>query len=95
MLRRTFSHWDFDSVKLAYFTFVRPLLEFAVTVWSPYLQIDYKLLKRVQERATRLAPSLSNVRDYEARLEVFVLSTQTQRRERWELIQIFKIIIGY
>ncbi len=32
---------------------------------------------------------------YEARLEVFGLSTLTQRRERGDLIKIFKIIKGF
>ena len=37
----------------AYFSLVRPLLEYTSTVWEPYIQSNIKKLEMVQRRATR------------------------------------------
>jgi hypothetical protein len=58
MLSRTFEYRDLELIKSLYTTFVRPHLEFAVAVWSPYLKGDIDVLERVQRRATKLVPSL-------------------------------------
>jgi ribonucleases P/MRP protein subunit RPP40 len=39
MLLRTFEYRDLDLIKSLYTTFVRPHLEFAVSVWSPHMQV--------------------------------------------------------
>lgn len=37
----------------AYFTLVRPLLEYACTVWDPYIKSEVRQLEQVQRRAAR------------------------------------------
>ena len=39
-------------------TYIMPLSEFAVHVWSSALKCDKDLLERVQQRACRLIPSM-------------------------------------
>ena len=56
MLLRTFEYRDLDLIKSLYTTFVRPHLEFAVSVWSPHMQGDIDILEKVQRRATKLVP---------------------------------------
>jgi len=51
-LKRTFSCWTKDSLKLLYTVFVRPHLEYANSVCCPYLKQDIRAIERVQRRAT-------------------------------------------
>jgi ribonucleases P/MRP protein subunit RPP40 len=59
-------------------------------VWSPYLAGDIKLLEQVQHRATKMIPQLSHL-SYEDRLKRLNLTTLEQRRERGDLIEMYKI----
>ena len=72
-------------------TFIRPFLEFAVPVWSPILKSDCDLMERIQHRATKLVSSLRN-QPYERRLENLGITTLTKRRQRGDVIQLYKII---
>ena len=48
LLINTFSHMDLVTYRTLYCAFVRPLLEFAEQIWSPYQQKDIDKLERVQ-----------------------------------------------
>ena len=93
MLRKTFSHFNTELLKILYTTFVRPHLEFAVSACNPYATGDIELLEKVQHRATRLVRSLREI-SYPERLEVLGLTTLEKRRVRGDLIQTFKILNG-
>ena len=62
-----------------YKVFVRPKLEYAVSVWNPWLQKDEDVLEKVQKRLVRM---LSDVRaeTYEERLRLAGLSLLRERR---------------
>jgi len=94
MLKRTFTYWSCDSLKILYTTFVRPHLEYAASAWSPYLSKDVKILETVQRRATKLVPCLRNL-NYETRLERLGLTTLEERRIRGDMIQYFKCVKGF
>ena len=51
------------------------------------------MLERVQHRATRLIPSLRKI-IYEKRLKALDLTTLTERRQRDDMIQLYKIFNG-
>ena len=55
--------------------------------------MDIKRLERIQRAATKLAPSLKN-KPYEERLARLNLPTLEQRRERGDMIAIFRIMKG-
>ena len=74
-----------------YLTFVRPFLEFAITVWAPFLKGDIDMMERVQHRATKLVPTIRNHK-YEDRLKILGLTTLFERRQRGDLIQVYKNI---
>jgi ribonuclease P/MRP protein subunit RPP40 len=93
MLLRTFEYRDLDLIKSLYTTFVRPHLEFAVSVWSPHTQGDIDILEKVQRGATKLVPSLRKL-DYEDRLKAMGLTKLELRRERGDMIQFYKLIHG-
>ena len=89
MLVKTFTCRDVLLWKKLYVSLVRPQLEFASTVWNPYLKGDIEALERVQRRASRIPTALKGL-PYEERLKVWGLSTLEDRRIRGDLIQMYK-----
>ncbi len=90
LLAKTFRYKNKQLIKSLYCTFVRPLLEFAVPVWCPYLEKDISKLEKVQHRATKLAPEIRHL-PYNERLKKLGLTTLVDRRTRGDLIQQYKI----
>ena len=50
LLKRTFLCITLDIFKFFYKAFIRPKLEYACSVWSPFLKKDIDKLERVQRR---------------------------------------------
>lgn len=91
MLTKTFISRDANLWKTLYISLVRPQLEFASTVWSPYLKSDIELIEKVQHRATNLPKSMRSL-NYEDRLKLWGITTLEERRVRGDLIQIYKVV---
>ena len=90
-IKKSFAHFDCKLLRNLYLTFIRPFLEFAVPVWSPILKSDCNLIERVQHGTTKLIPSIRNL-SYEDRLKALDLTTLVVRRQRGDLIQLYKIM---
>jgi hypothetical protein len=60
MFKRTFT-CDEKLWKSLYVLLVRTHLEFASTVWNPYLTGDIKALEKVQKRASRIPSSFKDL----------------------------------
>ena len=90
LLLKTFTSRDSDLWKMLYISLVRPHLEFASTVWNPYLKGDVELLEKIQRRATRIPASMKGL-EYEERLKRWGLTTLEKRRRRGDLIQMYKV----
>ena len=88
-----FHYMDKDMMKKLINTMIRPRLEYAGVVWSPYKKKHIKKLERLQRMATRMVPELAEM-TYEERLKELNLLTLEQRRERGDLIQIYKLLSG-
>ena len=73
---------------------IRPILEYAVQSWCPYLLKDIEELEKVQHRVTKLVPGMSDW-TYEARCKELKLPTLKQRRLRGDLIETYKILRGH
>ena len=78
-----------------YKSIIRPTLEYCNSVWCPMFKRDEDLLEKVQQRATRLLPELRDKETYPDRLKDLQLPTLAYRRQRADLIQIFKILKGF
>ena len=65
MLKRTFRIWTIKSFKKLYTAYVRPHLEYAVSVWSPYRKKDIHIIEQIQRRATKIVPKLKNLKYHE------------------------------
>ena len=90
-LKRSFSSWTKSSLKMLFTVFVRPHLEYANSVWCPYLKQDIRVIERVQRRATKMVPELKYL-NYTERLKQLGLTTLEARRQRGDLIQYYKFV---
>ena len=93
LIKRIYTFLDKESVLCPYTAMVSPILEYGVTVWSPYRKGDIDAVESVQRRATRILPELRGL-DYEARLRSLKLPTLTYRRLRGDVINVYKYIHG-
>lgn len=91
VIKRTFSFLDAESFIPLYKTLVRPHLEYATTIWLPYLQKHIFAIENVQRRATKLVPELRKL-PYSERMLTLGIPTLRYRRERSDMIQVFKIV---
>ena len=76
-----------------YVSLVRPLLDYACTVWSPYQLGDVRAIERVQRRATKIVPALRHL-SYHDRLVSLNLPSLLYRRRRMDMIMVFLITRG-
>jgi hypothetical protein len=77
-----------------YKSIVRPHLEYCSPAWSPYYIKDKELLEKVQHRFTRMFPQLRAM-DYSDRLERLGLWSLEERRNRADLLEVFKMAKGF
>jgi hypothetical protein len=88
-IKNSFKHWDLKTFKILFTTYVRPILEYGAPAWCPYRKKDIKKIEKVQRRATKLVPAIRN-KKYGDRLKLLGLATLEERRNRGDLIQLFK-----
>ena len=90
-IRVAFTYMDKEMMRKIISTLVRPKLEYAAIVWSPHLKKHVIKLERIQRAATRMVPELANLQ-YEERLKELNLPTLEERRERGDLITLYKLV---
>ena len=76
-----------------YKSLVRPHLEYSTAAWSPHYLKDREMLERVQHRFTRMVPGLGDL-EYGERLGVLGLMTLEERRNRSDMVEMFRILKG-
>ena len=74
-----------------YKSIVRPHLEYASVIWSPLYKKDKITLENIQRRATRLIPAMKG-KTYPERLKRLGLPTLEYRRERADMVEVYKIM---
>ena len=92
-LSRAVSYRDKQTFMKLYKVYVRPHLEYAVASWSPWLQSDKEMLEKVQRRAVNMVSNFQ-ARNYQDKLLEAGMTTLEQRRERGDLIHMFRIMTG-
>ena len=91
VLFKGFTSRNSTMLKLAYITYVRPILEYASNVWSPHLIKHINALERVQKYFTKRIPALSNL-SYPERLAAMDLESLELRRLKCDLVMYFKCL---
>ena len=94
IIRRHIACRDRKILVPLYKALVRPHLEYCIQAWRPYKKKDIAVLERVQHRATKRIDGFYNL-PYEERLKECRLTTLETRRLRGDLIETFKIMMGY
>ena len=94
LIRRTFKINSAEMFLFLYKMYVRPLLEYYVQSWSPYLARDINILEKVQRRATKHVYGLNSL-PYEGCLEKLQLYSLFCRRQRGDMIETYKILNNY
>ena len=77
----------------AFKTYVRPILEYNSSIWSPSLKKDILTIESVQRRFTKRLPGVSNM-SYHARLNLLKLESLEIRRLWSDLILAYKLLFG-
>ena len=90
---RTFHYRDRSTYVSMYKMYVRPHLEFAATVWSPWQEGDRDCLEKVQKRAISQVSGLRGA-TYEEKLRELEMETLEERRHQLDMQQTFKILKG-
>lgn len=93
LLMKTFVSRDTSMLVKAFKVYVRPILEYASTVWSPHLVQDIESIESVQRRFTKRLPGQWNV-PYTERLKAVGLERLDVRRLQQDLIMTYKILFG-
>ena len=92
-IRRNFSYIDKRAFCILYNQRVRPHLDYGMAACPPNSSADSKLLEGVQAKATAMVYGLRNENADERRKKLGLMSLE-QRRERGDLIEVFKILKG-
>ena len=75
--------------------YVRPHLEYAVQSWCPYTLEDKAVLEKIQKRAISMVSNFkSKTKSYEDKLGEAGMITLEARRQRGDMLEMFKIMTG-
>jgi hypothetical protein len=91
IIRNTFHELNKDNFIVLYKAFVRPILEYCCTTWSPHNIMYHKEIEKVQKRATKLVQHMYTL-SYSDRLKALNLTTLYYRRKRCDMLQVYRII---
>jgi len=94
MIRRTISYKEPKIMLSLYKTLVRPHVEYCSCAWYPHYKKDKELLEKIQHRYTKMVNNMKG-KTYEDRLRCLRLWTLEERRNRQDLIDVFKMYRGF
>ena len=91
MLLKCFYSKDRSLQCKLFATYVRPILEFNFSIWSPHLAKDIIAIERVQKYFTKNLKGLGN-KTFEERLAILNLPSLECRRFFIDLVSLYKIM---
>ena len=92
-MARAFTYRDKSTWVKLYIQYVRPHLEYAIQAWCPWTDADIEILENVQRRAVRMISGLQSS-TYENRLAEIGLMSLVTRRQRGDMIEVWKLLHG-
>ena len=90
LISRCFVSKHSNLLKLAFTSYVRPLLEYDIPIWSPHLLKHITQIENIQRRFTKSIPNLSSL-PYHQRLSRLGLDTLLQRRRQFDLSTCYRL----
>ena len=94
IIKRSFETLTEENFKILYKSQVRPILDYCSDIWYPSYIKDMSEIEKVQKRATKLVKGFWE-KTYNERLKELDLPTMEYRRNRTDMIQVFRIIKGH
>ena len=91
LIKKSFSKLSITNFKLLYKSLIRPILEYCTVIWFPLYKTDSQEIEKVQRRASKLVPTLKDL-PYPERLKTRNLTTLAYRRNRTDMLQVYRII---
>ena len=92
-IRRNFTYIDKRAFCVLYNQRVRPHLDYGMAACPPSSAAEAKMLEAVQSKATALVQGLRHLNSDERRRRLILMKLE-DRRERGDLIEVFKILKG-
>ena len=92
-MRLAFQYMDENMLKKLIEAIIRPQLEYGATIWSPHHKKYIRKIESIQRVATKMVISLERL-TYDERLQRLGLPTLEERRERGDLITVYKHMTG-
>ena len=83
----------FHTITVDYYKVLPIHVEYCSSIWNPYYSKDKELLAKVQHRYTKMIINMQD-KAYEERLWCLGLWTLEERRNRQDLIEVFKMFRG-
>ena len=93
LIHKCFTSKDSSTLMRAFVTYVRPILEYASCVWSPYTIGQVTKIEAVQRRFTKRLLCCCGMQ-YPERLAKLGVDSLELRRLRFDLIYVYKILFG-
>ena len=78
-----------------YKALIRPILEYASTIWSPHRKFLIEAIERVQSKVTKFAFNWSSAYTYGERLTMLKLPSLKWRRLYLDVLMVHRILHGY
>ena len=91
MIRRSFSYLGVNNFNTLYKSLVRPILDYCSSVWYPLYKTDITEIEKVQHRGTKSVSCIKHL-PYPDRLRDLILTTLSYRRQRTDMLQVYRII---
>ena len=94
MIKRTIRFKDMRVMLSLYKSLVRSHVEYCISAWNPHYKKDKELIEKVQRIFTKMINNMEG-KSYEERL-IYCLKLWTleERRNRQDLIEVFKMCNG-
>jgi len=94
LICKTFTYMTEQTLMNLYKALVRPHLEYATPIWYPRYKKDKIAVENVQRRATKMVKGIRHY-SYSERLRKLGLPSLEYRRDRADMIQVYRIQSGY
>jgi hypothetical protein len=93
LIHKYFLSRDRATLVRAFIIYVRPILEYASSVWSPFHVADVRKIEAVQRRFTKRLSGLAEF-NYSTRLAILELDSLEPRLLHLDLVLAYKLIFG-
>ena len=88
---RTFMIREHEPMMCLFKSLVAPIVDYCCVVWNPHMKKDINLIEKVQRNFTKRLLGLKEMNYYE-RMKILRIYSMERRRERYEILYIFKIL---